>query len=135
MEYRNLGKTGLKVSALSLGTWLTVGDQIDRKTAAEIFRVAIDHGVNFFDMADSYSKGETERVAGELLSGYSRADLVLSSKVFWPMSEDVNDRGLSRKHIFVSIDQTLRRLHTDYLDVYFVIDPIRTRHWKKRWER
>lgn len=119
MQYRNVGKTGLKVSAVSIGGWITMGGTIQDNTAHEILRKAIDLGINFIDLADIYAVGEAERVAGEVLVDYKRSDLVLSSKVFWPMSENPNDRGLSRKHIMESCEKSLKRLKTDYLDIYF----------------
>lgn len=119
MDYRRLGRAGIKVSEISLGGWLTFGGAVDQKTTAAIVGAAIDCGVNFIDLADIYARGEAERVCGQVLKPYTRSDLVLSSKVYWPMGENVNDRGLSRKHIFESIDRTLARLGTDYLDLYF----------------
>ncbi len=119
MNYRRVGRTGLKISEISLGAWLTFGRDIDVAKTDAIISTALDHGVNFIDMADIYTKGEAERVVGEVIKDRNRSHLVLSSKVFWPMSDDVNDRGLSRKHIHESIDQTLRRIGTDYLDLYF----------------
>ncbi|MCX7942662.1 MAG: aldo/keto reductase family protein, partial [Dictyoglomaceae bacterium] len=80
---------------------------------------AIENGINFFDLADVYAKGEAERVVGKILKDFRRQDLVISSKVYWPMSDNVNDRGLSRKHIMESIEGSLKRLGTDYLDIYF----------------
>lgn len=119
MEYRNVGESGLVVSAISIGGWLTFGKSVQDETAHDILRAAIDAGVNFIDVADIYAKGESERVVGELLGDYTRSDLVISSKVFWPMSENPNDRGLSRKHIIESVEKSLKRLKTDYLDIYF----------------
>lgn len=119
MKYRRLGKAGTKVSEISIGGWLTFGGTIDEKTTEKILAAAIDGGVNFIDLADIYARGEAEKVCGKLIQKYPRTDLVISSKLFWPMTENVNDRGLSRKHIFESIDKTLRRLQTDYLDIYF----------------
>ncbi len=120
MSYRNLGRSGLKVSALGLGCWTTFGDSLEDPAAVEaIIGSAYDHGVNFFDMADAYARGQSERAMGEALKRIPRHTLVLSSKVFRPMSDDVNDRGLSRKHIMDAIDKSLRRIGTDYLDIYF----------------
>lgn len=119
MEYRRVGKSGLRVSAISIGGWLTLGKSIADETSHDILKVAIDEGINFIDVADIYAKGESERVVGEILNDYTRSDLVLSSKVYWPMSDNPNDRGLSRKHIFESIEKSLDRLQTDYLDLYF----------------
>ena len=119
MKYRRLGRAGIKISEISLGGWLTFGGSVDSKTTDTILGTAIDCGINFIDLADIYSRGEAERVCGEALQQYTRTDLVISSKLFWPMSQNVNDHGLSRKHIMESIDRTLMRLRTDYLDIYF----------------
>jgi voltage-dependent potassium channel beta subunit len=119
MEYRRLGRYGLKVSELSLGAWLTFGDQIDADTARECMLAAFELGVNYFDNADVYANGQAEIVMGEVISELRRSDLVISSKVFWPTGSGPNDRGLSRKHIIESVHNSLRRLDTDYLDLYF----------------
>ncbi len=120
MEYRKLGNWGLKVSAIGLGAWVTYGDQVkDEATIREIVRVAYEGGINFFDNADVYARGLAEEIMGRILKDYPRHTLVMSSKVFWPMSDDVNDRGLSRKHVRESIEKSLKRLQTDYLDLYF----------------
>lgn len=119
MKYRNVGRSGLKVSEVSIGGWVTMGGQIEDDHSHAILRTAIDHGINFVDLADVYAKGEAERVAGEALADFERSDLVISSKVFWPMSDNPNDRGLSRKHIIESCDKSLQRLGTEYLDIYF----------------
>jgi voltage-dependent potassium channel beta subunit len=119
MEYRHVGSSGLRISEISLGAWLTYGKSVDDDTAERIIRTAIDSGVNFIDIADIYAKGEAERVVGKAIAGMDRSHLVISSKVFWPMSEDINDRGLSRKHIMESIDDSLRRIGCDYLDIYY----------------
>ena len=119
MKYRRLGRAGIKVSEISIGGWLTFGSSTDVKTTGLIIGAAIDHGVNFIDLSDIYAKGEAEKAFGQALKNYRRSDLVISSKLFWPMSENVNDRGLSRKHIFESIEKSLARIGTDYLDIYF----------------
>jgi voltage-dependent potassium channel beta subunit len=122
MIYRKLGRTGLKVSQLSLGAWTTYGGSVeDQKLITEIVETALEGGVNFFDNADAYARGEGERTMTKALHdvGPRRHELVLSSKVFWPMSDDVNDRGLSRKHVLESIDRSLERMGLDYLDLYF----------------
>lgn len=120
MPYRRLGQAGIKVSALSLGGWTTFGSSVsDLEQVGAILRAAFDAGINFFDIADVYARGEAERVMGSHLRQLPRHELVISSKVFWPMSDDINDRGLSRKHIHESIDKTLKRIGTDYIDVYF----------------
>ncbi len=120
MLYRSLGRCGTKVSALSLGGWTTFGGSIvDEKQVRAILYAAFEAGINFFDIADIYGRGEAEKVMGKVLRDFPRHELVISSKVFWPMSEDINDRGLSRKHIFESVDKSLKRIGTDYLDLYF----------------
>jgi len=119
MEYRRLGEHGLKVSEISLGAWLTFGEQIDEDTARECMLAAHEAGVNYFDNADAYAHGQAEMVMGQIMKDFKRSDLVISSKVFWPMGSGPNDRGLSRKHIMESLQNSLKRLGTDYLDLYF----------------
>jgi len=119
MHYRRLGHTGLKVSEISLGSWVTFGSQIDEAAAGEILHAAYDAGINFFDNADMYADGQSEGVMGRGVKGLPREALVLSSKVFWPTFPGPNGRGLSRKHITESIHASLRRMNTDYLDLYF----------------
>ena len=119
MHYRRLGKSGIKVSEISLGSWITFGDQIDDNTAIELTRSAYEAGINFFDCADAYAKGRAEEVLGKAVAGLARETLIISSKVFFPTMEGVNGRGLSRKHITESIHGSLRRLNLDYLDIYF----------------
>lgn len=119
MQYRTLGRSGLQISEISLGGWLTYGGSVEDETAKACLTTAVEHGINFIDLADVYAGGESERVVGEWLKDYRRSDLVISSKVFWPMSDNINDRGLSRKHIMESVHASLKRLGTDYLDIYF----------------
>jgi len=119
MHYRRLGKLGIKVSEISLGAWVTFGNQIDEKSASELVHAAYDQGVNFFDNADVYAKGKAESVLGRAIADIARENLVLSSKVFFPTSDDVNGRGLSRKHITESLHASLKRLNVDYLDIYY----------------
>lgn len=125
MQYRRVGESGLKVSTVSIGGWLTLGSTVDVAAASPILHTAVDAGINFIDLADVYAAGEAEKVVGAFLRDYcssrgrSRGDLVLSSKVFWPMGPGPNDRGLSRKHVIESCDRSLKRLGTDYLDIYF----------------
>ena len=120
MRYRYLGKWGIKVSEIGLGAWVTYGDTVhDKEVIAEIVKIAYDGGVNFFDNADIYAYGKAEEIMGEILADYPRHTLVLSTKAYWPMSKDVNDRGLSRKHIRESIHKSLRRFNTDYVDLFF----------------
>ncbi len=120
MPYRRLGQAGMKVSALSLGGWTTFGSSVsEQEQVTAIMKAAFEAGVTFFDIADVYARGEAERVMGSVLKQFPRNELVISSKVFWPMSDDVNDRGLSRKHIKESVERSLQRIGTDYLDLYF----------------
>ena len=119
MEYRRLGNSGLKVSSISLGGWLTQGGSVHEKVAIDCVHFAHESGINFFDTADVYSQGRSEIVLGKAIKDMKRSDLVISSKVFGTMSENVNDRGLSRKHIMESCEKSLERLDLDYLDIYF----------------
>lgn len=120
MKYRSVGKSGLKISEVALGSWVTdLKGTAAEDVAKETVKLAYDSGVNFFDCADAYSGGAAERFLGKTLKQYPRKELVISSKVYFPTGEGVNDRGLSRKHIFESIDQTLKNMQTDYLDMYF----------------
>jgi aryl-alcohol dehydrogenase (NADP+) len=125
MEYVNLGNTGLKVSRLCLGV-MTYGSKkwrewvLEEEESRPFLRHALEHGINFFDTADMYSLGESERILGRALRdfGPGRDKVVIATKVFNAMSDDPNDRGLSRKHIFHAIDASLKRLGTDYVDLY-----------------
>jgi len=119
MHYRRLGKSGLKLSEISLGSWVTVGKQIQEKTTYELVHKAYENGVNFFDNADVYAMGEAEVIIGKVIKDLPREALVISSKVFWPTMPGPNGRGLSRKHITESINASLKRLDIDYLDLYF----------------
>ncbi|WP_203642221.1 aldo/keto reductase family protein [Levilactobacillus andaensis] len=120
MKYRQLGQSGLKVSELALGSWLTdVSDTAKQELAAQSVQLAYENGINYFDCADVYSGGGAERFLGNALQQFPRKELVVSSKVYFPSGKGVNDRGLSRKHITESIDQSLANLQTDYLDLYF----------------
>lgn len=118
MKYRHLGATGLKVSEISLGSWVTYGGQVEGDSAREIIHRAFDLGVNLFDTADVYMAGEAEKVVGEALKDMRRQDYVLATKCYFPMTEGVNDRGLSRKHIYESCNASLKRLGVDYIDLY-----------------
>jgi voltage-dependent potassium channel beta subunit len=119
MHYRRLGRSGLKVSEISLGAWVTFGGQVDEKIADQLIHAAYDGGVNFFDNADINASGQAEVMMGKAVKNLPREALVLSSKVFWPTMPGPNGRGLSRKHITESIHASLKRLNTDYLDLYF----------------
>jgi voltage-dependent potassium channel beta subunit len=120
MSYRPLGRCGTQVSVLGLGGWTTFGASVkEEKIIGEIIQSAVEAGINFFDIANVYARGEAERAMGKVLREFPRHRLVISSKVYFPMSDDVNDRGLSRKHIFDSIEKSLQRIGTDYIDIYF----------------
>src|SRR5687768_14724568 len=115
MQYRTLGRSGLRVSAVSLGSWLTLGNTVDQAETTRLVRRARELGINLFDTADVYANGAGERALGAALAGLRREHLVLATKCFFPMSDDPNDRGLSRKHVVESLHQSLRRLGTDYV--------------------
>ncbi|WP_283679417.1 aldo/keto reductase family protein [Lentilactobacillus sp. Marseille-Q4993] len=120
MKYRNLGKQGIKVSELALGSWMTdVSSDEKQQLASQSIEEAYRNGINFFDCADAYSGGAAERFLGKTLTQFPRKEIVLSSKVYFATGDGINDRGLSRKHIMESIDQSLKNLQTDYLDLYF----------------
>ncbi len=121
MEYRKAGKSGLKISAISLGAWLTYGKDgtVDDDMSKTCIRTAIENGINFIDVADMYAKGGAETVVGEVIKDYDRHKLVISTKAYWPMSDDPNDKGLSRKHITESVHNSLRRFDMDYIDIFF----------------
>ena len=119
MQYRNLGKWGLKVSEIALGSWVTKLEGTEAANARETVNVAFDEGVNFFHCADAYSGGEAERFLGKVLGEHRRSEYVVSSKVFFPMGRGANEWGLSRKHIIEQLDNTLKNMKLDYLDLYF----------------
>jgi len=119
MEFRTLGRSGLKISAVSYGNWLTHGSQVEEDAALACVRAALDEGITTFDTADVYAETRAETVLGKALAGERRAGLEIFTKVFWPAGHlGPNDHGLSRKHILESIDGSLRRLGTDYVDLY-----------------
>lgn len=120
MKYVGLGASGLKVSSISLGSWLTYGSSVDLDTTEACVRAALDRGVITFDTADVYDKGKAETALGRVFErlGLRRQDMVLATKAFWPMSDNANDRGLSRKHLSESLAASLERLGTDYIDLY-----------------
>mgnify|MGYP000508475019 FL=1 len=124
MEYRFLGKTGLKLSALSYGSWVTFGDQVNEEIAYACMKEAYEAGVNFFDNAEVYSKGKAEIMMGNIIkkAGWKRTDLVISTKIFWG-GEGPNDRGLSMKHIMEGMNASLKRLQMDYVDLVFCHRP------------
>jgi voltage-dependent potassium channel beta subunit len=120
MEYRNLGHSGLKISALSFGAWVTFGSQVDADRALEMMQMAFDAGVNFFDNAEVYGDGVAEQIMGVALkrAGWSRSEYLLSTKIFWG-GQGPNQRGLSRKHVVEGTDAALTRLGVDYVDLIF----------------
>ncbi len=120
MKYRKLGNTGLFVSEIAYGSWLTFASQVDLDRAGRIVARALELGINYVDTADVYAKGKAEELLGRVLPGIARRqDYVLATKVYFPMGDGVNDRGLSRKHIFDSIHDSLRRLQQEYVDIYY----------------
>ncbi len=118
MEFRQLGRSGLMVSEISYGNWITHGSQVEEEQATACVRAALELGITTFDTADVYAGTRAEAVLGRALAGQRRAGLEIFTKVYWPTGEGPNDRSLSRKHILESIDGSLRRLQTDYVDLY-----------------
>ncbi|GGG23409.1 aldo/keto reductase family protein [Paenibacillus abyssi] len=119
MKFRRLGRSGLKVSEISLGSWLTYGGYVERENAVKAIENAYDLGINFFDTANVYEKGAAEVLLGETLKAYPRDSYVLATKAFWPMGEGPNDRGLSRKHVMEQAHASLKRLGEDYVDIFY----------------
>ena len=124
MQYRYLGNSGLKVSALSFGAWVTFGDQIGEDVATDLMKTAYEHGVNFFDNAEGYSAGKAETMMGNVIKkqGWKRSDLVVSTKIFWG-GGGPNDMGLSRKHIIEGTKAAIQRFQMDYVDLVFCHRP------------
>jgi aryl-alcohol dehydrogenase-like predicted oxidoreductase len=118
MEFRHLGRSGLKISEITYGNWITHGGQVEADAATACVRAALDAGITTFDTADGYAEGRAETVLGKALADEPRSSIEIFSKVYWPTGRGPNDRGLSRKHIRDSIEGSLRRLGTDYLDLY-----------------
>lgn len=118
MEFRHLGRSGLMVSEISYGNWITHGSQVEEDAAKQCVRAALDEGITTFDTADVYAGTKAEEVLGRALTGVRRESLEIFTKVYWPTGPGPNDRGLSRKHITESIHGSLRRLQTDYVDLY-----------------
>ena len=118
MRYKLLGKTGVEVSELCLGT-MAFGGDADKKESAKMFKLCRDAGINIFDCANVYEKGRSETILGELIAD-SRDELIITSKVYFPMGEDINARGGSRKHIMAALNNSLKRLNTDFIDIYFL---------------
>jgi len=122
LKYRKVGKSGLKISEISLGSWLTYGGTVENKIAKECMTTAVENGINFIDSAEIYAGGKAEEVIGEWLAEETvdRKNLVISSKVFWPTSEAITDWGNNRKNISNAIEGTLSRLNVDYIDIYYL---------------
>ena len=118
MKYRNLGRSGIQVSEIALGTWITFGGQIDDTQAGLCLREALEQGIQFIDTADAYEIGKAEEVLGALLRDVPRKDYVLATKVYFPTGDGPNDRGLSRKHVMESCEASLKRLGVSYVDLY-----------------
>src|SRR4051794_3982072 len=118
MEFRNLGRSGLKISEIAYGNWITHGSQVEEDAAIACVRAALDVGITTFDTADVYAATRAETVLGNALAGERRQGLEIFTKVYWPTGPGKNDRGLSRKHILEGLDGSLRRLRTDYVDLY-----------------
>jgi aryl-alcohol dehydrogenase-like predicted oxidoreductase len=118
MKYRHLGRSGLRVSEIAYGNWITHGSQIEEEAAIACVHAALDVGISTFDTADAYAAGRAEEILGRALSGVKRETVEISTKVYWPCGEGPNNSGLSRKHIREGIDNSLRRLGTDYVDLY-----------------
>src|SRR6478736_4881840 len=118
MKHRHLGQSGLLVSEVAYGNWITHGSQVEKDAAIACVRAAIEEGITTFDTADVYAATRAEEVLGEALVGQRRQGLEIFTKVYWPTGPGMNDRGLSRKHIMESINGSLRRLRTDYVDLY-----------------
>lgn len=118
MQYRRLGSSGLQVSAISLGSWLTFGHKTEEDSAILCIRRAFEVGINFFDTANVYAGGRAEEILGKALAPLPRQEYVIATKAYFPVGPGPNDRGLSRKHIFEQVHQSLRRLGTDYVDLF-----------------
>ncbi|HTU81566.1 MAG TPA: aldo/keto reductase family protein [Candidatus Acidoferrales bacterium] len=118
MKYRKLGRWGAQLSVVGLGSWLTYGSAVEREAAAACVKAAYERGINFFDTANVYARGAAEEVLGGILSQFRRDSLFIATKVYFPMGDGPNDRGLSRKHVFEQIDRSLKRLRVDYVDLY-----------------
>jgi aryl-alcohol dehydrogenase-like predicted oxidoreductase len=118
MEFRHLGRSGMLISEISYGNWITHGSQVEEDAAVACVRAALDEGITTFDTADVYARTRAESVLGRALSGVRREGIEIFTKVYWPTGDGPNDRGLSRKHIMESINGSLKRLQTDYVDLY-----------------
>ena len=119
MQYRNLGGSGLKVSEISLGSWISCHDSNNMDIPRQIIEKALSCGINFFDTSNAYHKGNAEEILGTVLSEHPRDSYVIATKVYFPQGEAPNLRGLSRKHIFAEVEKSLKRLRTDHIDLYY----------------
>src|SRR5690554_1419112 len=119
MKYRNVGRSGLKVSEISLGSWLTYGKSVDDDIAIKTIRCAYELGINSFDSANVYERGAGERVMAEALRPFPRESYVVTTKAYWPMGDGPNDKGLSRKHVFEQLHGSLKRMQLDYVDIFY----------------
>ena len=122
MQYNNLGRSGLKISEIAFGSWITFGKQITLTDIKSLMHTAFDHGVNFFDNAESYAHGEAETLMGKAMKEFRREDLVISTKIFWG-GNGPNDTGLSRKHLLEGTKNSLKRLKLDYVDLLYCHRP------------
>lgn len=123
MKYRKMGKWGVRLSAIGLGSYLTIGFKLDERASRETVKAAYDAGINFFDTANAYNNGDGERMLGKCLADYPRSSLFVITKVFAPMGPGPNDKGLSKKHIFEQCDASLKRLGMEYVDLYMCHRP------------
>lgn len=119
MKYRRLGRSGLKVSEISLGSWLTYGKSVEDDIATKTIRRAYELGINSFDSANVYEAGQGEMVMAKALRAFPRESYIITTKAFWPMGDGVNDRGLSRKHVFEQLHGSLKRMELDYVDIFY----------------
>lgn len=119
MKYRKLGRSGVKVSEISLGSWLTYGKSVEDTTAVKTIQRAYELGINSFDSANVYEHGAGEQVMAKALRPFRRESYLITTKAFWPMGDGVNDRGLSRKHVFEQLHASLRRMELDYVDIFY----------------
>ncbi len=119
MKYRRLGRSGLKVSEISLGSWLTYGISVKDDTAIKTIQRAYELGINSFDSANVYERGEGEKVMAKALRPFRRESYIITTKAFWPMGDGVNDRGLSRKHVLEQLHASLKRMELDYVDIFY----------------
>ncbi|NLL48178.1 MAG: aldo/keto reductase, partial [Firmicutes bacterium] len=119
MKYRRLGQSGLKVSEISLGSWLTYGKSVEDDTATKTIQRAYELGINSFDSANVYERGQGEIVMAKALKVFPRESYIITTKAFWPMGDGPNDRGLSRKHVFEQLHASLKRMDLDYVDIFY----------------